>query len=284
VEITKSQLKQIIKEEMDAVLAEAEEVKAIAPTIAAMSHGKAKLDNVGQQAVAITPKKAKLGPLKQFIKDNPEVMDYFGAGAVAIKESDPPIDPKWMEKGEGAGTEWTIVRYKSMEERKIAKNIYEKVEKEGPFVKKVRDTGRQYIGTISYDSMVSGKHTQLRQQGTHSKTGDHTKSFVSDVSHHLTKAYFHPLLTLESYIKAHGKDKAYNIYKYTADQIENIIGKPVPGSSKTGGKPSGKIYLYSYVHIGVRMAGEQTGKMGKSDRESWKSMRKDVDKMDQDSQ
>jgi len=117
----------------------------------------------------------------------------------------------------------------------------------GPHVK-----GSETVAVIGYDTIISRDYTRLRLQGGE----DFMKKFNSDVGHHLTKAYFYPKETLENYTKEYG-DKAQNMYKYTADQIENLIGRPVPGSTNTGGELTERIYLYSYLWIKVRLQGKQ---------------------------
>jgi hypothetical protein len=248
--ITKLQLKQIVKEELQSVLSEQEETEAVLPVVAAMADGKAELDSFARQAVSQVSRREKIGPLRQFIEQNPEAADYFGSGAVAIKRNAKgPIDPNWREKGEATGG-WTIARYKSKDERRIDYGMFKIMRKtRGPHVK-----GSTQIAVIGYDTLVSKDNTRLRVQGGK----DFMKKSLSDVGHHITKAYFYPKETLENYTKEYG-DKAQSMYKYTADQIENLIRRPVPGSTNTGGELTKRIYLYSYLWIKVRLQGKQTG-------------------------
>lgn len=246
--ITKSQLKQIIKEEIENVLSEQDETEAVLPVIAAMADGEAKLDSFARQAVSQVSQREKIGPLKQFVKQNPEALDYFGSGTVAIKRNSKGlIDPNWHKKGDAVGG-WTIARYKSKDERRIDYGMYKLMRKtQGPHVR-----GSEAMAVIGYDTIVSRDYTRLRLQGGE----DFMKKFNSDVGHHLTKAYFYPKETLENYTKEYG-DKAQNMYRNTADRIESLIRRPVPGSSKAGGKLTERVYLYSYLWIKVGLSGKQ---------------------------
>lgn len=264
--ITKLQLKQLIKEELGRVLLEVEEVKAMAPVISAMSHGKAILDPISKQAVAMTPKKAKIGPLRQFIKDNPEAGDYFGAGSIAVRESDPPIDPKWMEESARAETSWFVIRYKSMKEKKIADDFFAKIDQRAPYTK-IEGGAYSSIGVHTFDGPVQSKTTDIFNTGNNADR-KYEKGATTSISHSIAKVYFHPKETLKNYIKEYGKERGYSFYKQTSDQLESIVGKPIPNS--------GRVYLYSYLAINAFVSAVQHGKMNKDDVKRFKSSKKQL--------
>jgi hypothetical protein len=254
--ITKSRLRQIIKEELENVLTEQIKTKKTAAPSTSMA-----------KELGLGSHRQGEGPLKKFLQDNPEAAEYFHS---RVREGwkDAPINPKALRNKSGSQfSERTVVYYKSKKEKQIA-HAFGDMSLKRPWSAHYKSGGGhgwRMIGTLFNTFILSSEIKNYQGQVTKTKGGVTKSDYVkyrSQVAHTLTKEYFIPKGVYLNFLKEYGEgDKskgagAARLYQYTADYIEKITGLDIPGSTKNpvenmqqlSTKP---IYMYSYLLIDV---------------------------------
>ena len=241
--ITKQQLRQIVKEELETVSKRG----SFVPKDMAEFLGLGKGTNT----------------LKQFIKDNPAAAGYVGSG-VKVAARHGAINPEALKTKIGSHfRENTTMWFRSKKEKQISDGFYEMTLKR-PWAEMYKEgdgIGYSMIGRLFNTSIVSGDFKIYEGSHAFQKGGQEESEYIeyiSSVAHTLSKEYFTPKGVYLNYLKEYkegAKSKgagAARLYQYTADYIENITGQPIPGSTKNPVKdmqqlPTKPMFMYSYL-------------------------------------
>lgn len=248
--VTKSRLKSIIKEEIDKFL---QTEQSLAP---------------GKEAAKTLNLAKDPQTLRQFINDNPEAKKYIRG--MRTKVRDGYINPEIYKKNR-IGSQISsnnITFFPSKQEYLMYKKLQMMMIRP-PFSKLNKGGGNTFIGVLFNSSVVSSG-TKNYQATSAGKEGTKAINYVSQVMHIISKEYFVPSDVYRRYSEYYqtkgGKQVAGGadaLYKYTADVIENITGKKIPGSTNNPVKdkrqlPSKPIYMFSYLMTDSNVAVSRT--------------------------
>ena len=179
---------------------------------------------------------------KQFVKDNPEAGKYVASGVTGFVEN-AAVSPEAI-KYFGAPEQATMAIYYLSEKEKAIAEAIDGLMQQPPFSAPSKQSSTRYIGKLFSTQIIDAALNQYM---------DNNREYNADIKHILSKEYLNPKALWRSYEKEqHHMRSPMRLYRYTADQIENITGKSIPGSTTSAVDsedrlPDKNIYLYSYV-------------------------------------